>query len=310
MKNFLIRPFLFASFTLIAVLLVSGCRKEPIHVSAENDYPADQNQEYMAAAADSFTMGYQMLGPEEYNKLPRVNVESLPKLNGADGVSERGSGWILNTPSVAYQGAEASCVAFSIGYAAISYYLKVLRGMSYSNSSALRSPEFLYNTTKLPGSCNTAGTNPRYALNFLMDKGVCSWSDMPYNDGNCTQQPSSSQWQKAFNARISGWSTVSRNASVMISLLDRGYPIIAGFQMNSSFRAQTDVWPYIWKTNYGASQGGHAVLIVGYDNSRQAFIVQNSWGTAKHDRGYFYLSYNMLSQLGSSLELFVINGLK
>ena len=120
----------------------------------------------------------------------------------------------------------------------------------------------------------------------------------------------STQWQRALNARISGWSTVSRNANTMISLLDRGYPIIAGFQINSSFNDQTRQSPYIWRSNYGSSQGGHAVLIIGYDNSRQAFIVQNSLGTAVHDGGYFYLSYGMVSQLGSSLELFVINGLK
>ena len=37
--------------------------------------------------------------------------------------------------------------------------------------------------------------------------------------------------------------------------------------------------------------GGHAVLAVGYDNSKQAVIVRNSWGNGWADKGYFYMPY-------------------
>ena len=38
--------------------------------------------------------------------------------------------------------------------------------------------------------------------------------------------------------------------------------------------------------------GGHAVCIVGYDDSRSIFIGRNSWGKSWGDRGYFYIPYD------------------
>jgi C1A family cysteine protease len=37
--------------------------------------------------------------------------------------------------------------------------------------------------------------------------------------------------------------------------------------------------------------GGHAVCCVGYDDTKQAFIVRNSWGASWGDKGYFYMPY-------------------
>jgi len=37
--------------------------------------------------------------------------------------------------------------------------------------------------------------------------------------------------------------------------------------------------------------GGHAVLVVGYDDAKGCYIVRNSWGASWGDQGYFYLPY-------------------
>jgi C1A family cysteine protease len=41
--------------------------------------------------------------------------------------------------------------------------------------------------------------------------------------------------------------------------------------------------------------GGHAVLAVGYDDAKQRFTVQNSWGTSWGDKGFFYMPYEYLT---------------
>ena len=38
-------------------------------------------------------------------------------------------------------------------------------------------------------------------------------------------------------------------------------------------------------------KGGHAVAAVGYDDSKNAFIVRNSWNTTWGVKGYFYMPY-------------------
>lgn len=41
----------------------------------------------------------------------------------------------------------------------------------------------------------------------------------------------------------------------------------------------------------GTVVGGHAVLLTGYDDSRQLFKFKNSWGSSWGNRGYGYLPY-------------------
>ena len=41
--------------------------------------------------------------------------------------------------------------------------------------------------------------------------------------------------------------------------------------------------------------GGHAILVVGYDDSIQRFICQNSWGISWGDKGFFYMPYSYFS---------------
>ena len=38
-------------------------------------------------------------------------------------------------------------------------------------------------------------------------------------------------------------------------------------------------------------QGGHAVVAVGYDDAKQAFLVRNSWGTDWGQKGHFWMPY-------------------
>ena len=42
-------------------------------------------------------------------------------------------------------------------------------------------------------------------------------------------------------------------------------------------------------------EGGHAVLAVGYDDGKGRFMIQNSWGASKGDKGYYYMPYQYLT---------------
>jgi C1A family cysteine protease len=54
--------------------------------------------------------------------------------------------------------------------------------------------------------------------------------------------------------------------------LDLGYPVVITFNVVKSF---DDMWGNggIWSEFYGTSRGNHACCIIGYDNTRQMFIV-------------------------------------
>jgi hypothetical protein len=45
----------------------------------------------------------------------------------------------------------------------------------------------------------------------------------------------------------------------------------------------------------GTYQGGHAILLIGYDDVNQCFICKNSWGAGWGEGGYFRIAYSELT---------------
>jgi C1A family cysteine protease len=52
--------------------------------------------------------------------------------------------------------------------------------------------------------------------------------------------------------------------------------------------------------------GGHAVLCIGYDNTKQALIVRNSWGDQWGDKGYFYMPYSFATNTDLTTDFWTI----
>ena len=77
------------------------------------------------------------------------------------------------------------------------------------------------------------------------------------------------------------------------SALDQKKPVLMGIHLYQSFMTKTVARsgevPMPMKGEQ--SVGGHAVVAVGYDDSKEAFIMRNSWGADWGDKGYFYMPY-------------------
>jgi C1A family cysteine protease len=43
--------------------------------------------------------------------------------------------------------------------------------------------------------------------------------------------------------------------------------------------------------------GGHALLCVGYDDDRESYIFQNSWGSDWGNKGFAYIPYQYMETL-------------
>jgi C1A family cysteine protease len=95
-----------------------------------------------------------------------------------------------------------------------------------------------------------------------------------------------------------------------INALSNGYPVVIGFTVYSSFA--TGNWYYTTadmpypNTRSERVLGGHAVLLVGYNNFTQRFIVKNSWGSNWGDNGYFYMPYQVIKNTAMSTDFWVI----
>ena len=213
-------------------------------------------------------------------RAPRIDLTLLPSSF---------SNMDLMTP-VYDQGQTSSCTGQS--HAAQEDACRILQGMPPLLGSRL----FVYYNARLAeGSQGTdGGAQIRDVLKAANRYGVCAESTWAFSPNLVTIQPAPPAYTEAVKHRDLVYSSVPLSLIMFKQLLTHRYTINVGIQVFESFEsdavASTGVVPM---PNVIEEQclGGHAVLVEGYDNSRMAFHVRNSWGAAWGDKGYFWLPY-------------------
>lgn len=204
----------------------------------------------------------------------------------------------LTTPPIGNQGNEGSCVPFAIAYAARSiehYYTS--NASLYSNGTNIFSPEYAYNLTKF-GEC-ASGTSMTAVLDLLVEQGVCTWQAMPYDDRNgCSVMPDNSQVQNASGYKISSYVKILNTDQVAIkTMVASNHPVIVTLIADNSFvNARAG---FVWNVYSGSGALPHTLVICGYDDTKRAYKIMNSWGTTWGDAGYSWIDYDFFPQKAS-----------
>lgn len=126
---------------------------------------------------------------------------------------------------------------------------------------------------------------------FLTDTGAPGESCYPYQGSNSSCGSACSDWRsKAIKA--SSYTRVDQTvAALKAAVYNRG-PVNVGYMVYEDFSSyKSGVYEHTW----GSAEGGHAVVIVGYDDTEQCFIVKNSWGTGWGESGYFRIAYSQVT---------------
>lgn len=201
------------------------------------------------------------------------------------------------------QGQQGSCVGWATAYALKSYLEKIDQGWDLDRQDHLFSPAYLFNAIALP---NCDGTYFSWALDRLQRVGAATWSQMPYRDWECTSIPSAQADAQAASFRIRSWGTLRTLEDVKAQLANRR-PVLAGIMVYPALERLGGTNP-VYSDYSGASLGGHAVTLVGYDDDRYggAFKVMNSWGTGFGDGGFFWLPYSALADPDVVRELYSV----
>ncbi len=201
------------------------------------------------------------------------------------------SSYQLTTPPIADQGNEFTCVPFATTYAARSIEQYYRSGASsYSLSANIFSPEYVYNQTRITSDCSS-GTSIGLTLDLMKNKGVATWQTMPYFDNNgCGLMPTAAQDAEAANYKIGGYSKIINTDQTAIKTMIAGkHPVMTSLLIDDNFmNAGTG---FIWKTS-GLGTAPHSLIICGYDDSKHAYRVMNSWGTSWGDAGYGWIDYD------------------
>ena len=199
-------------------------------------------------------------------------------------------------PAPGAQGMQGSCVGWAVAYGARSYYQGAAQGRKLDRANAF-SPAYVYNQIRSdPSNCD-AGSSIVNALNLLSRQGVARLSEFPYAESNCGRIPGNDIKNSAARNAIRGWSAIRKgDIEGVKGALYRGHPVIVAMMLSPTFDQIRG--PAIYADEGSNSTGGHAMVIVGYDDHRRAFRLLNSWGEGWGDRGFGWVGYRAMAQRG------------
>jgi hypothetical protein len=192
-------------------------------------------------------------------------------------------------PSPGSQGRQGSCVGWAVGYAARSYYAQSVERRPSGNAAHIPSPAYIYNAIKDPLKSCDSGSRIADALD-LLKSGAISLERVPYDASLCTP-PSRQLRATATDFRIGSWLTVNpdRLDQIKAELAQRN-PVVFGMMTRPTFHKLRGAT--IYRSSSEQPNGSHAMVVVGYDDTRQAFRVINSWGGRWGEGGFGWVGYD------------------
>lgn len=239
--------------------------------------------------------GLKLTAPEKYELLDKRQLAFSTGV-GAAGLPSK-MDLSADMPPPGDQGAQGSCTAWAVGYGLRSYMAKVSQRWEMSSPSGLQlervfSPAFIYNNTRTPDGGATLGA----VLAFMRDRGVSTWADFPYDPGIDTRMPGERLLRDAARWRIASFETVAPRVLNIKQQLASRRPVVIGAEISREFKDGKLGQDVVWRQSSLAIEP-HAMLLVGYDDQRQAFRLMNSWGRDWGDSGFAWLAYDLVPKV-------------
>lgn len=204
------------------------------------------------------------------------------------------------SPSVQHQLDMGSCVGWAVGHGALTIE-KAIAGnwkgkQEWINRKAY-SALFIYNQIR-QNDCKS-GAGMLDALNLLKEKGNLLYQDFEQGESDCELLPNAGQLTQASQHRIKDYhrlfetnerDRIKINASKK-SLMQK-HPVVIAMEIKQNFtqikRGDQYWWPSLGDTTY---LGMHAMVVVGFDDGKQAFEIRNSWGDLWGNEGHIWVKY-------------------
>lgn len=186
------------------------------------------------------------------------------------------------------QKACGACWAFAVTAAVESQYM-------IATGSSIDLSEQTVVSCSGAGSCAQGGTLYG-ASSFARDVGIPLESCFPFT---ATDEPCSHacpNWQQQ-SYRVNGWLRGQPGTLGPEALKNA---LVVYGPVATVMDVYTDFFYYrsgIYRHTTGSYEGGHAVLLIGYDDTNQCFIAKNSWGTGWGEGGFFRIAYSEMSGL-------------
>jgi len=164
-----------------------------------------------------------------------------------------------------------------------------------------------YNTRVLEGTVKQdSGASIRNSIKSIVRWGFCPETDWEYNIAKFANKPPTKAYKDAANEKVIQYYRVDQNERALKAALASNLPINFGFSIYSSF---DNVGPDGIVTIPDKSEqllGGHATLIISYNDETRYYGVRNSWGVEFGQQGYFYLPYDYVHNPRLAADFWVV----
>lgn len=169
-----------------------------------------------------------------------------------------------------------------------------------------------YNERAVEGTVNSdSGAAIRDGIKTLAAQGCCPETEWPYLISKFEIKPTPQCYTDGLKHIIQSYYRV-QTLTDMKTCLAAGYPFVFGITVYASFESAnataTGIIPMPGKKE--KVLGGHALLCVGYDDSKQWFIFRNSWGITWGAKGYGFIPYSYLTSTSLASDMWYISRAK
>jgi C1A family cysteine protease len=188
------------------------------------------------------------------------------------------------------QGGEGTCTAFAIAATMFDYQQRNLAALdSNSPDNEILSPRDVYDEGRKLAGANPqiSGMWPRAGLEFARVVGVCLESERPYLEFQKDSVAAPSATVTRARNRLRTYAKVDHtNQQAIKEALVTCGALVTVITTNTAFNT-----PYSVILPSAESGFLHSIGIVGWDDTRGAWKVRNSWGPNWGDQGHGWLSY-------------------
>jgi C1A family cysteine protease len=167
------------------------------------------------------------------------------------------------------------------------------------HESAEISARFIYYAARKAGGIDIktdGGAQIKDAIRVLEHEGAVKEGVWPYQPGKYAEAPPPAV-KDAERFHITDARQLNSLRDVKLALIANG-PVVAGITvyegMEGAETAKSGVVPLPRKNE--SVIGGHAIVIVGYDDTKKLVKFANSWGKGWGDKGFGYLPYEYLDK--------------
>lgn len=245
--------------------------------------------------------GYFHVEDKKYRLLPKTDEEPLQESYQPHDVKTESLDLRDNFREIQDQGSQGSCLAFAL----TSIFEYVMRSNNRRKEYDLSEAFLYYNARKLdPNNSEKIDSGSRFkpAIDSLCQYGIAVEALCRYDENSYDIEPSSEAYEDAKTRLLRKAVNVSHKVADIKSALEDGYPIAASFTLCPSFsKISRGFVPMptseeieavkAYSSGDHSKHSSHAMVIVGFDDKIQCFLVRNSWGTWWGENGYCYIPY-------------------